>query len=216
MRALVVTLAFLLSAPALAGGEAVPLASEEKLAELCAALQPAERQTFTGTAAAKSQARTAFVKEHERLRKTVFLLELTWGGFTVGEWDEAERTVTLATEKPFRAFNGSLALFDAGREDIELEAVESELEALRAGLAKGTLSLALMFTPAEEEGSPCVVSKAKSYAFSVDLVGAELRANGKAVARSTGTTCSRCPAPTASPPWRSAPPPRTAPTATPR
>ncbi|HEY3446948.1 MAG TPA: hypothetical protein VGK67_11320 [Myxococcales bacterium] len=184
MRGLVMTLVFLLSAPALAG-EMVPLVSEGKLAELCSALQPAERQVFTGSATAKSQAKASFEKEHDRLKKTVFLLELTWGGFTVGEWDEAEKTVTLATEKPFRAFNGALALFDAGREDIELEAVESEIEALKAGLAKGTLSLALMFKPAEEEGAPCVVSKAKSYAFSIDLVGAELRANGKAVARST-------------------------------
>ncbi|MGC4115455.1 MAG: hypothetical protein QM765_12795 [Myxococcales bacterium] len=184
MRGLVMTLAILLSAPAVAG-EMVPLVSEAKLAELCAALQPAERQVFNGTATAKAQSKAAYEKQHEQLKKTTFVLELAWGGFTIGEWDEAEKTVTLATEKPFRAFSGSLALFDAGREDIELEAVEAELATLKAGLAKGTLSLALMFKPAEEEGAPCVVSKAKSYAFSIDLMGAELRANGKPVARST-------------------------------
>lgn len=185
MRGLATILALLFSAPALAD-EAVPLSSEAKLAELCAALQPVERQAFTGSATAKSQAKAAFEKQQDQLKKTTFVIDLLWGGFTIGEWNEEDKTVSLATEKPFRAFNGALALFDPGREDIELEAVASEVGALKAGMAKGTLSLALMFRPAEEEGSPCVVSKAKSYAFSVDLLGAELRANGKPVARSTG------------------------------
>ena len=186
MRGLTGSMAVLLLALPAAASEPVPLLSEQKVAEICRALQPTERQVFAGNAAAKAQAKAAYEKELEQLRKMVFMLELSWGGFSVAEYDAAEKAVTLSTERPFRAFSGALALFDAGREDIELEVVESEVEALKAGLAKGTLSLALLFKPAEEEGAPCVVSKAKSYAFSVDLFGAELRASGKAVARSTG------------------------------
>ena len=183
--ALTVALAVLLFARPAAAGDAVPLTSEARVAEICKALQPTERQVFAGNATAKALAKTAYDKEHDALKKTVFLLELPWGGFTVAEYNDAEKEVTLSTERPFRAFNGALALFDAGREDIELEAVESEIETLKAGLAKGNLTLALLFKPAEEEGAPCVASKAKSYAFAIDLLGVELRAGGKAVARST-------------------------------
>lgn len=184
MRGLSVLLgSMLLASPALAG-DMVPLVSEAKIAEICKGLQPPERQVFPGPLAARSAARTAYETEHKQLRKTHFLIELVWGGFTVAEFDDVEKVVTLATEKPFRAFKGQLALFDAGRDDIELDAVEGELEALKTGLAKGTLSLVLHFKPAEEEGTPCVVSKAKSYAFSVDLLGVELRDGARTVARS--------------------------------
>ena len=162
------------------------LASEARVGELCRALQPVERQTFKGPgAAAKAKAKADYQKTQDQLKRRQFLLELTWGGFTVAEYDDAEKVVTLSTERPFRAFHGALALFDAGREDLLLDAVESELDALKAGLAKGTLSLVLLFKAAEEEGAPCVVSKAKSYAFAIDLLGVELRAGGKTVAQST-------------------------------
>jgi hypothetical protein len=173
-----------LPAAALASGEEVPLVTEAKVRELCKALQPVERQVFAGNAGARAQAKTAFEKDHDRLRKTRFVLELPWGGFTVGEWDDAEKVIHLSTERPFRAFNGILTVFDAGRDDIELEAVPDELETLKTGLAKGTLTLALLFKPAEEEGTSCVASKAKTYALSIDLLGAELRFQGRPVARS--------------------------------
>ncbi|MBI5545107.1 MAG: hypothetical protein HY901_14550 [Deltaproteobacteria bacterium] len=178
-------LAAALGASPAADFEIVPLASEARVREVCAGLQPVERQVFGGNAAARGQAKAAFEKEQERLQKTSFSLELGWAGFSVGEWDESEKVVRLTTERPFRAYAGALTLFDAGRDDIELEAVEGEVEALKAGLAKGTLSLLLLFKPAEEEGTACVISKAKTYAFAVDLLGAELRAGDKALARST-------------------------------
>jgi hypothetical protein len=96
-----------------------------------------------------------------------------------------EKVVRLSTERPFRAFKGALTLFDAGRDEIELDAVDSEMAALQAGLAKGTLSLTVVFKPAEEEGTACVISKAKTYAFSADLLGLELRTkDNRIVARS--------------------------------
>jgi hypothetical protein len=166
-------------------GEPVSALREARVAGLCAGLQPVERQVFAGNAAAKGQAKAAFEKEQESLRKGILSLELAWNGFTIGEWDESEKVVHLSTEHPFRAFAGTLILFDAGRDDIELEAVDGEVETLKAGLAKGTLSLSLLFKPSEEEGAPCVASKAKTYVLSIDLLGAELRAQGKVVARST-------------------------------
>jgi len=183
MRSSLVLFSLLVATPAF-GSEVVPLTAEAKIAEVCKALQPTERQNFPGNVAAKAQAKTAFEKEQDSLKHTHFSLELPWGSFTVAEWDETDKVVRLSTERPFRAFKGALTLFDAGRDEIELDALEGELEPLKAGLAKGTLSLTVVFKPAEEEGTACVVSKAKTYAFSADLLSLELREKGKTLARS--------------------------------
>ena len=183
MRGSIVVVLSLLAGSAW-GAEAVPLTAEAQVAELCKALQPTERQNFAGNVAAKAQAKAAFEKEQERVKHTHFLLELGWGNFTVSEWDETEKVARLSTERPFRAFRGALTLFDAGRDEIELDAVEGEAASLKEGLSKGTLTLALLFKPAEEEGAACVVSKAKTYAFSMDLLGVELREKGRTLARS--------------------------------
>jgi hypothetical protein len=183
MRGSIVVVLSLLAVPAW-GAEPVPLVSEAQVAELCKALQPTERQAFAGNVAARAQAKAAFEKEQEKVKHTHFLLELGWGNFTVSEWDEAEKLARLSTERPFRAFRGALTLFDAGRDEIELDALEGEAAALKEGLSKGTLTLALLFKPAEEEGAACVVSKAKTYAFSMDLLSVELREKGRTLARS--------------------------------
>lgn len=156
----------------------VPVESVEKIGEICGALQrPLERQADAKDALAQAQRRA--------LMNTRFRLDVPWGGFTVAEWVEEEKAIHLATGKPFRTFDHRLALFDVGWDDIELEAVEGQIEALKVALAKGMLTLTLLFKLAEEEGTPCVRSQATPYALSIDLLGAELHSGGKVLARGT-------------------------------
>jgi len=170
----------------LAGAEPIALRGEEGVRDLCQALRPVERVSFPGDAAQRAKARVEYEKERERLRRAEFALELLWGAFTVAEWDAAQEVATVSTERPFRAFDGALTFFDADRDEIDLEALEGASDALQTALAKGAATLALTFRPAEEEGSPCVIGKARTYALAVDLLAAELRANGKALARASG------------------------------
>ncbi len=170
----------------LAVAEPIALRGEEGVRDLCQALRPVERVSFKGDPAQRAKARGEYEKERERLLHAELALELPWGEFTVAEWDAAQKVATVSTERPFRAFAGSLTFFDADRDEIELEALEGASDALQTALAKGQATLALTFRPAEEEGSPCVIGKARTYALAVDLLSAELRANGKALARAGG------------------------------
>jgi hypothetical protein len=167
-------------------GEVVPILGVAQVHELCMALRPVERVVFKGTPAAQSKAREEYERELERWRKTEFSLELSWSGFAIAQWDAPHRVVTLSTERPFRTFQGAFTFFDAGRDELELDVAEKDVEAFQANLDKNALTLALLFRPAEEEGSACVMSRTKRYALAVDLVGAELRAQGKTVARAEG------------------------------
>ena len=175
------------SDPALVKVEATPapvtLDSEARVKEICLALRPSERMTFAGGPGAQVVARGEFERHRDALRKSEFFIELPWSAFKVAEWDPAEHEVRISTERPFRAFKGALTFFDADRDVIELDSLESSEDELKAGLAKGQLTLAMVFRPSEDEASPCTASKAPSYTFSVDLVSAELRLNGKPLAR---------------------------------
>ncbi len=165
---------------------AAVLKGEEDVRTLCLALRPVERVTFTGDAAERAKAKQAFEQERERLLRAEFAVELPWGGFTVSEWDPVEKVATVAAERPFRAAGGALTFFDPDRDDLPLGAVEGAEDALQTALAKGQAVLAVTFKPAEEEGSPCVIGKAKTYSLVVDLTSAELRVGGKALARAAG------------------------------
>jgi hypothetical protein len=175
----------LLSATA-TGAEPAALKGEADVRNLCLGLRPLERVTFAGHPAQRAQAKQDFEKERERLLQTEFAVELPWGGFTVSEWDPAEKVATVAAERPFRAAGGALVFFDPDRDAIDLGALEGAEDALQTALAKGQVSLAVTFRLAEEEGSPCVSGKAKTYTLAVDLISAELRMAGKALARALG------------------------------
>lgn len=177
----------LLGSPAaFAEPSASVLKSEEEVRSLCLALRPVERVTFTGNPAERAKAKQEFEQERERLLRAEFAVELPWGGFTVSEWDPAEKVATVAAERPFRAAGGALLFFDPDRDDIQLGALEGAADALQTALAKGQAVLAVTFRPAEEEGSPCVISKAKTYSLAVDLTSAVLKAGGKPLAKAAG------------------------------
>jgi hypothetical protein len=171
--------------PARAGDSRVSIKSEAQIRELCLGLRPAERMVFPGDHAAQAKARAEFEEKRERLLQTDYLLEIPGSAFAAGDWDALEKVVTLSTERPFRAFGGAVNLFDANREEIEFEAVDEAVDALKKGMALRTLVLAVVFRLADEEGSPCVMGKAKTYAIAVDLVSAELREQGHLLARAT-------------------------------
>ncbi len=162
-----------------AWAEPAELKTAEAVQQLCEGLRPPERLQFSPD---KPQGRGEYERARQQLLKAEYQVELPWGAFTVAEWDPEQKVVLLSTERPFRTLDGALTLFDADRDEIELEALEGEGEALKAGLAQGTLTLQLVFRPAEEEGSPCVIGKAKTYALAADFVSAQLRLKGKPLA----------------------------------
>jgi hypothetical protein len=166
-----------------AWGQPVPLGGPDEVRALCRALRPVERVRFDGDPEARERQQRDFVRERERLASQDRSIELDWSGFVVARWSREDGTVTLDAERPFRAMNGALALFDLDRDQIRLQAVEGAEDALARGLARGSLTLALAFRPAEAEATPCTISRTDSFAFAVDLLSAELREGDRVLAR---------------------------------
>jgi hypothetical protein len=139
---------------------------------------------FPGSAQQRAKAR----EEHERVReehlRVEYAIDLPWGSFQVGEFRQTIGEVVIVTDRPFRLFKGALTLFDAERDEIALRALDGSEETLLAGLAKGALTLSLGFRPAGGDEIPCAVSKADALVFAVEFLTAELRMDGKPVARS--------------------------------
>lgn len=162
------------------------LTSPESVRGLCETLRPVERVDFSAAGQDTAKARAAYESARESARQTSFTAELPWSGYAVSEWDAKAGQVTLSTERPFRALSGALNLVDADRDEVVLQLLPEQKEALAAGLSKGTLSLLLTFRPAEADDNPCVTGKAGTYTMLVDLLTAELRAAGEAVARASG------------------------------
>lgn len=150
---------------------------------VCLALRPAERVTFPGSAPQRAKAREEHGRVREEHRRAEYAIDLPWGAFQVGEFRPATGEVVIVTDRPFRLFKGALTLFDAERDEIALRALDGAAEMLVAGLAKGALTLSLGFRPAGGDEIPCAVSKAQALVFAVELLSAELRIDGKPVAR---------------------------------
>jgi hypothetical protein len=163
-----------------------PLTRYERAHEICLGLRPSERLQPEGSPAKKAAALVAFEEQRELLRGSRLAVELRWEELIVSDWNREAQTIALDTERPLRALGGKLSLFDLDHESLELQAIAGEEERLEEGLRKGKLTLALLFQPAEDDSSPCTVSKLGEIVLAVDLLGAELRNGSRPVARAVG------------------------------
>ena len=187
LRGAVLLLVLVLSPPVEAFAQnAVPLTNEQRVRELCLALLPTERVELPLSPAERAEAIASYESERERLRASRFAVELPWADFAIAEWSPEAAMVKISAERPFRVLEGKLVFFDLDHELLELEAVQGRGELLREGLSKGSLTLGLVFQPAEEDPCPCTMSVAGNFALAVDFLSAELRADSLPVARAVG------------------------------
>ncbi len=163
-----------LSMSALAwGNEIVPIKDQNQARDICIALQ----NEPSGNDVLEKKSR------EQKLKKTDFLIELQRKDFTISHFKANQGQVIISTEHPFRAFQGNLVLFDSGRDQLELDLIPNQVENLRNKIHSQGVTLAIMFRAAEAEKYPCTYYKTSNQIFSIDLMGAEIRYQGKVLAQ---------------------------------